>query len=195
LARSWSGHSFEVALGFAAQEIADAAVDVRPIAGDAEQRLAAAIDLGPHRAAHATTMRDSMRLAAQGHDHAIGEWRGARQPIEPRGNPRAVLLRKLARLLESAARWNRQHDFARRRLDAQRVAPRLAMSPHAHEVDRPVKDDLDGLRLSRTAIEQRAQRHDHVPRIPTQRDSATSIAPCSPLAFQSRGALDAVESA
>src|SRR5579859_1246034 len=87
---------------------------------------------------------------------AKGAARGSRSS---RGNPRAVLLRKVARLLERPARRNRQHHLAGRRLDTQCVAPRLAVPAHAHKVDRLVEDDLDRLRLSGTAIKQRAQLH------------------------------------
>ena len=49
--------------------------------------------------------------------------------------------------------------FAGRGLNAQGVATRLPVPPHPHEIDRSVEEDLDRLRLTRAAIEQRAVRH------------------------------------
>ena len=118
--------------------------------------------LRPHRAARRAAMADAVRHAAQRHDGAFGKGRGFRQPPEPRRDPAAVLLRKGARLLDRAARRYGQNDFARRRLDAQRIAARLAMPLEPHRIDRSVECDLDRLRLARAAKEQRALRHGRV---------------------------------
>ena len=95
-----------------------------------------------------------------------------RQPPEPRRDPAAVLLRELARLLQRAARRNGEHHFARRRLDAQRIAARLPVPAHAHEIDRAVEDDLDRLRLTWPAIKQRTLRHGGRPQNQPGADSA-----------------------
>src|SRR5262249_11828626 len=70
-----------------------------------------------------------------------------------------VLLRKLLRLLEAAARRHGENHLARGGVDAQRIASGLAMTAQAHEINRFVEDDLNDRGLARTAIEQRAKRH------------------------------------
>ena len=50
----------EIAQRLAAQEIADPAVDVRRLAGDAEQRLAVRAGFRPNGAAHARPVHDAM---------------------------------------------------------------------------------------------------------------------------------------
>ena len=149
----------EIALGLAAQEIADTTIDVPRVAGDAKQPLAARVDFRPYRAAHAGPVHDAVRFAAQRHHGAIGEGHGFRQPAEPRRDPTAVLLGEFARVLERAARRDGEDHLPGRRLDAQGVAPRLAVPAQLHEIDRSVENDLDRPRLSRAAIEQRTQRH------------------------------------
>ena len=106
---------------------------------------------------------DAVRDAAQRHDRAVRERRRLRQAMQPRRDPAAVLLRECLRLLQAAARRHGEHDLARRGLDAQRVAARLPVPAQPDEIDRLVEDDLDRLRFGRTAIEQRAQRHDGTP--------------------------------
>ena len=59
----------------------------------------------------------------------------------------------------AAARRHGQHHFARRRLNAQRVAPRLAVTLHANRIGGAVKMNGDETRLGGAAIKQRAQRH------------------------------------
>jgi len=71
------------------QEIIDAAVDVRRIAGDADQPLAGVAQFGPHRAAHTGAMLDAMVLAAQRDDGARLERRRFRQAMQPRRDPAA----------------------------------------------------------------------------------------------------------
>src|SRR4029453_4518125 len=100
-----------------------------------------------------------MRLTAQRHVHAMRERRYLRQPLEPRGDPAAVLLREFFCFLDAAARRHGEDHFACGSIDAQRVASRLAMTAQAHEIDRLVENDLDDRRLAWTAIEQRAKRH------------------------------------
>ena len=89
----------------------------------------------------------------------VGKWRRFRQPLEPRGDPAAVLLRELFCLLHAAARRHGEHHLARRGVDAQRITPCLTMAAHADEIDRLVENDLDDRRLTWTAIEQRTKRH------------------------------------
>ena len=132
---------------------------MRRFARDAEQPAAVFVGLGPHGAAHAAAVDDAMRLTAQRHVHAMRERRHLRQPLEPCGNPAAVLLRELFCFLDAAARGHGEDHFARGGVDAQRVAARLAMTAQAHEVDRLVENDLDDRGLAWTAIEQRAKRH------------------------------------
>ena len=150
---------FEIAQRLAAEEIADAAVDVRRLAGDAEQRLAVRAGLRPHRAAHARPVHDAMLDAAQRQHRAVGERRRLRQAAQPRRDPAAVLLRELLGLADAAARRHGEDDLAGRGVDAQRIAAGLAVAADAHRIDRLVEDDLDRLRFARTAIEQGAQRH------------------------------------
>ncbi len=145
---------FEFALGLPAQEIADAAVDVRRFAGDAEKPFAIVAAIRPDSAALAAPMRNAMGDAAERNHHAVRKWHGLRQPAEPRGDPAAMLLRELARFLQGSARRHREDHLAGGRLNAQSIAARLAMPPQPHKVDRLVEDHLNGLRLARPTIEQ-----------------------------------------
>ena len=165
---------FELALGFASQKIADAPIDMRGIAGNAKQPLAAAVRLGPNRAARAAAMRDPVRHAAQRNHDPVGERHRLRQPAKPRRDPAAVLLRERARFFQRAARRNREDHFAGRGLDAQRITARLPVPPHAHEIDRPIEDDFDRLRLTRPTIKQRTIRHGRRPRTQPEADCAIS---------------------
>src|SRR5262249_33997480 len=97
--------------------------------------------------------------AAQRHTRAVGERHRLRQTVEPRCDPAAVFLGKLPGLAETAARRHGEDHFAGGGMNAQRVAPRLAMPPHPHWKCRAVEHDLKGLRFTRTAVEQGAQRH------------------------------------
>src|SRR5580692_2748843 len=152
----FQARGFELAPGLAAQVIADAPVEMRRVAGDAQQSLAVTGYFSPDGATHAAAVCDAVRYAAQRHHDAVGERRRLRQPPEPCGDPAAVLLRERARFLQRAARRDRQNDFARVRLDAQCVAPRLAVPAQLHQINRSVEDDLDRLRLTRATIKQRA---------------------------------------
>src|SRR6266511_1929933 len=140
----------QLALRLALEEVADAAVDVRRFARDAEQPAAICVGLGPHGAAHAAAVDNAMRLTAQRHVHAMRERRQLRQPLEPRGDPAAVLLREFFCFLDAAARRHGEDHFACGSVDAQRVAARLAMTAHAHEIDRLVENDLDDRGLARS---------------------------------------------
>ena len=104
-------------------------------------------------------MHDAMRHAAQRHFDPVRKGRRLRQPLEPRRDPTAVLLREFLRLLHAAARRHGENHLARRRIDAQRVAPRLAMAAQTHEIDSPVENDLDNRGLARSTIKQCAKRH------------------------------------
>src|SRR5271154_1044037 len=97
--------------------------------------------------------------AAHRHDEARYEGGGLRQPSKPRRDPAAVLVGEFARLLERAARRDRQDDFARRRLDAQRVAARPAKPAEQYEIDGVIEGDFDGKRLGSATIKERMQRH------------------------------------
>jgi hypothetical protein len=80
------------------------------------------------------------------------------------GDPPAMLLGESLRLLQAAAWRHGEHHLAGRDLDAQGVAPRLPMTANPHQIDRRLMYDLDGLRLSRPAIEKGAKRHEHMSR-------------------------------
>ena len=80
-------------------------------------------------------------------------------PAKPRRNPGAMLFGKFPRFTKTAAWRHGEHRFARDGNDTQGIAPRLAMTPQADEMNRAIADDLDGLRFGRTAIEECAQRH------------------------------------
>src|SRR5262249_53019169 len=159
LGRVAAARRVEIALRLALEEVADAPVEVRGFARDAEQALAAVVGLGPYRAAHAAAMNDAVRIAAQRHVHPMRERRCFRQPLEPRRDPAAVLLRELFGFLNAAARRHGENHLARGGVDPQRVASRLAMTAQPHEMDRLVEYDLNDRGLARTAIEQRAKRH------------------------------------
>src|SRR6516225_2067255 len=159
LGRVAPARGLEIALRLALEEVAGAAVDVRRLARNAQEPVAGFVRLGPHRAAHAAAIDDAMRLAAQRHLDAVRERCRCRQALEPRGDPAAVLLRELFRLLEAAARRHGENHLAGGGVDAQRIASRLAMPAQAHEINRFVENDLNNRGLARTAIEQRAQRH------------------------------------
>src|SRR5580698_1776087 len=90
----FQARGFELAPGLAAQVIADAPVEMRRVASDAQQSLAIFGHFGPDRAAHAAAVRDAVRHAAQRHHDAVGERRRLRQPPKPRRDPAAVLLRE-----------------------------------------------------------------------------------------------------
>src|ERR1041385_6814223 len=128
---------------FALEETAHAPGDMRGRAGDAEQAFVARL-FDPDRATGTGTMLDAVIDAAQRQDNAVRKGRRLRQPVKPRRDPAAMLLGELPRLLETAARRNRQQHLARRGLDAQRVAPRLPMAPYAHQINFALKDDIDG---------------------------------------------------
>src|SRR3984957_6415800 len=165
---------FELALGFAAEKIADATIDMRRIAGDAKEPLAAVVHLGPDGAAQAAAMRDAVRQAAERNNDAVRKADGLRQAAEPGGDPAAVLLRERARFFQRAARRNREDHFTGRGGNAQRIAARLPVAPHAHEINRSVEDDLDGLRFTRPTIKQRTIGNGRRPQTQPEADSATS---------------------
>ena len=99
-------------------------------------------------------MHDAVIDAAQRNHRAVREWRRLRQPAEPRRDPAAVLLGEFARLLQAAARRHGEHDFAGGGMDAQRVAARLPVAAHAHQIDLAIEGDADRRRLARPAVEQ-----------------------------------------
>ena len=129
-----------------------APVDMFGVAGDAERAIAILADFDPDRTAHAAPVDDPVRLAAQGNGCSMCEGRRFRQPVQPRRDPAAMLLRKLLGFPQISARRHGQHDFPRRGLNAERVTARLAVPAHADEIDRLVKNDLERLRLGRAAI-------------------------------------------
>src|SRR5262249_55392019 len=159
LGRVAAACSLEITLRLALEKIADAAIDVRRFAGDAEQALPPLLAPDPRRAARAAAMDDAMRLPAQRHFEAVGERRRLRQPLEPRRNPAAVLLRELFGFLYAAARRHGEDHLARRRIDAQRVTSRLAMTAQPHRIDRLVENDLDDRGLAWPTVKERAHRH------------------------------------
>jgi hypothetical protein len=99
---------------------------------------------------------DTVRDAAQWEYGAVHERRAIRQTAQPGRYPRTVLLRKLPGLSYAAARRHGEHDLAARRVDAQRVPPRLSVTAHAHQIDLTVELDCDGRRLTGTAKKQSA---------------------------------------
>jgi hypothetical protein len=144
---------FQIAPRFALEEVADAAIQMGRLAGDAHDALAAIVGLGPDRAAHAAAMHDAMRDAAQRNLDAMHEGRRFRQALEPRRDPSAVLLREVSGFPHDAARRHGEHDLARGGIDAQRVAARLAVPAQAHQEDRFVENDFQRRWFSRTTIE------------------------------------------
>jgi len=64
LGRISAAGCLEIALRFALQKIADAAVDMRRFARDAEHASAALVHLGPRCATGATAIDDAIRLTA-----------------------------------------------------------------------------------------------------------------------------------
>src|SRR5437588_4603218 len=123
---------------------------------------AIAVAFGPRRPAHPFPVRNPVRLAAQRHYRPVSEGRCLRQATEAGRNPGAMLLGKVARVLERAAGRNREHDFARRRLNTQGVTSRLTVPTDADRKDRAVESDLDPRRLARAAKKQR-MRHRRTP--------------------------------
>ena len=87
-------------------------------------------------------VHDAVIDAAQRDHGAMRERRRYGQPAEPRRDPAAMFLGEFARLLQAAARRHGEHDFARDGMDAQRVAPRLPMAAHAHQIDFAIEDDV-----------------------------------------------------
>src|SRR5581483_5304198 len=88
-------------------------------------------------------------------------------------DPRAVLLREGMRLPQRAARRHRQHDLARRGMNAQRVAPRLTVAAQPHRIDDLLELNLDRRRFGRTAIKESAQSHEnHPPGVLARRECA-----------------------
>ncbi len=159
LARMAPARALEIALRLALEEVADAAVDVRALARDAQQEPTFSVSLGPHRSALAAAMHDAVGHTAQRHLGPMREWRRFRQPLEPRRDPAAVLLGEFLRFLQAAARRHGENHFARGCVDAQGVAPRLSVPSQSYEIDGLVENDLDGRWLTRTPIQQRTQRH------------------------------------
>src|SRR3954469_9971421 len=104
-------------------------------------------------------MHDPVRQAAQRDRGARFERHELGQAAEPRGDPGPVLECESLRFLDAPARRKRQYHLARRRLHAQRIAPRLPMPTHAHEINRAIEVDFDRLRLDWTAVEKGAERH------------------------------------
>ena len=97
-------------------------------------------------------MHDTVIDAAQRNHGAVGEGRRRRQPVEPRRDPAAMLLGEFARLPQAAARRHGEHDFTRDGMDAQRVAPRLPVAAHTHQIDLTVEHDADRWRFARPAV-------------------------------------------
>src|SRR5258708_39720692 len=100
-----------------------------------------------------------MRDAAQGNFDAVFERRRPRQPVEPRRDPGAMPFGELTGLAKAAARRHGENGFARDSDDAQRIAPGLAMTTQANQMDSAIADDLNGLRFGRTTVKQRTQSH------------------------------------
>ena len=100
-----------------------------------------------------------MRVTAQWHDGAVLKGLRLGQAVQPRCDPAAVLLGEFLCFPQTAARRHGQHDLAGRRLDPERVAARLPVAPHPHQIDILVVDDLDRLRFGRPPVEERAERH------------------------------------
>jgi hypothetical protein len=69
------GGRFQFAPRLALEVVADPAVHMRGLAGNTEQALAALVGLGPHRAAYATPMHDTMRQTADRNFGSMREWR------------------------------------------------------------------------------------------------------------------------
>src|SRR3569833_3219482 len=72
-----------------------------------------------------------------------------------------MFLGKFTRLLDAAARREREHHFAARRLDAQGVAPRLGVALELHRDHLLFEGDSDHRRLAGAAHEQGAKRQGH----------------------------------
>src|SRR5690348_13023983 len=133
---------------------------MRRFASHAKRTAAVIAKLDPDRAALTGAMLDPVRLAAQRNNGAVPKWRRRGQPLEPGGDPGAVLLREGAGVLDTAARRHGEHDFAGRRLHAQRITARLAVALQPHLIDRAVESNLEGARPPRALIKQGAKRHE-----------------------------------
>jgi hypothetical protein len=155
----------EIALRLALEEVADPAIEMDDLSGNAQQPAAMLVGLGPHRAALAPPMHDPMHHATQRQLGGMRERHRLGHSLEARGNPGTVLLGEFLRLPHAAARGHGEHHLARGGVDAQGVAARLAMASHADEIDRPLEHDLHDRRLARTPIQQRTQRHGRDPTV------------------------------
>src|SRR4029078_10105562 len=99
---------------------------------------------------------------------------GVWQSPQPSCDPRPVLLRKLFRLPDAAARRHRKQAFTAGSMDPQRIAARPAMAANAYRVDLAVECDCYCRRFAGAAEKQGAQRKVHFPpRIRGRRQCAT----------------------
>ena len=90
--------------------------------------------LGPDGAPRSGPMLDPVQVPAQRQHRPMHEGLGPRQAAQARGDPGAVLLRKIPRVLHAATRRHCQHDFSAHGMDTQRVAARLAMPAHTNRM-------------------------------------------------------------
>ena len=127
-----------------------------------------AVRLRPNRAVRAAAMGNAMRYTAQRHRDAVSKAQRYWQATQACRDPAAVLLRELARFFHRAARRHGKNDLPRCGGNAERIAARLTVPPYAHEIDRSIENNFDGLRLARPTVKQRAVRHNLAIPNPTQ---------------------------
>jgi hypothetical protein len=104
-------------------------------------------------------MHDPVRDAAQWNDGARKKWRRFRQSAETRRDPAAVLLRELLGVRKRAAGRHGENGFAIARMDAQRVAPRAAVSAQTYRIDLRSMFDEKARRFGGASVKEGAGGH------------------------------------
>ena len=153
-------HRFlQIGAHFALHVIVHPPLDMLGAAGDAENALTAVARFRPHRAAHAGTMHDPVRNAAQRDNGARLKRCGLRQPAETRGDPGAMALRKILGVGERAARRHGQDRFAVAGMNAQGIAPRAPMPAQPDRIDLRAVLDQESGRLGGPPVKESASGH------------------------------------
>jgi hypothetical protein len=88
----------------------------------------------------------------QRHYLTVRERHSVRQPTQPSGYPSPMTVCKRASLTQRSAWGHRKHNLATCRVDAQGIAARLPVTPHADGVDLAVEINRDRRRSPDAAI-------------------------------------------
>src|SRR4029077_4694516 len=150
----------KVALGLTLEIVAYPARHMGLFARNTEQMFIR-VTLDPDGAACTAPMLDAVFAAAQRQHGTVCKRSRGGEPLEPCPDPGTVFLGEIFRLFHAAARRHGEHDFASCGVYAKRVAARLPMPAHVHEINLAVEMNRDRRRLAGAAKKQGAQRCRH----------------------------------